>query len=422
VWERLLKNIVEISLGKWGWVGLVVLAAAVAVAPAAVLVPPLNNAGLHMYPLNLDAEVRDGYQHFNNLDFDGALTRFQRVQAAHPQDPMAAGYVLMTEIFRELYHQDLLDTTLYAHEGFLTSKRIGTEDPAARKRIEDQYITAVSLSEGRIRANSNDKDAYFARGFARSMHAAYIGMMDHSFVSGLHEAVQAKNDHVKVLQLDPQYADAKMVIGIQKFAVASLPGFLRVAAGMFGQGGSKTDGLRLLHEAAEQGTITNVESRTTLTIFLRHDARYAEALQEQHKLAVDLPHNYLIRLEEANLTKDMGQGPQAIAVYKRVIADAGKKGYFSDPRLQLAWFGLADTQRGQNMTREAAEGFLHAEEQPKCADWLKRRAELNAGEMLDLLGERTKAVAQYRLAAAGGGDQSQAGAARQFMKTAYTGK
>ena len=379
-------------------------------------------SGLHTYPLNLDATVQDGYRHFNNLDFDGAATRFQQVMNAHPQDPMAANYMLMTLMFRELYHQDLLDTTLYAHEGFLTSKRVGTEDPAVRRRIEDLTNQAVSLSEQRLHSNSNDKDAYFARGFARSMHAAYIGMMDHSFVGGIHQAVQAKNDHAHVLQLDPQYADAKMVVGIEEFSVASLPGFLRMAAGMFGQGGSKAGGLKLLQESAEQGTITNAESRTATTIFLRHDGRYQEALAVQHVLAEEYPHDYLFRLEEGNLTKDKGDGPRAIAVYKGVIADAKRPGYFIDPRLQLAWFGLAETQRGQNDVHGAAESYLEAATQPKCADWLRRRAELNAGEMLDLLHERDKAVAQYRLAAASGGDQSQADAARRYMKSPYTGR
>lgn len=377
---------------------------------------------LHTYPLNLDPAVRDGYQHFNNLDFDGAATRFQQVLNAHPEDPMAQNYMLMTLMFRELYHQDLLDTTLYAHEGFLSSKRVGSEDPAVRRQIEELYSRAVSLSEQRLRNNSKDKDAYFSRGFARSMHAAYIGMMDHSFVGGIHQAVQAKDDHARVLQIDPQYADAKMVVGIEEFCVASLPGFLRVAAGMFGQGGSKANGLKHLRESAEQGTITNAESWTAMTIFLRHDGRYQEALAIQHVLAEQYPHDYLFRLEEGNLAKDMGDSRRAIPVYKSVIADAHKPGYFTDPRLQLAWYGLAETLRGQNDVHGAAEAYLNAASQPKCADWLRRRAHLNAGQMLDLLHEREKALTQYRMAAAPGGDQSQADAARRYLKNAYTGR
>lgn len=42
--------------------------------------------------------------------------------------------------------------------------------------------------------------------------------------------------------------------------------------------------------------------------------------------------------------------------------------------------------------------------------------------MLDLLHDHNAAVAQYQKAAAPGGDQSQADAARKLIKTPYTGK
>ena len=83
----------------------------------------------------------------------------------------------------------------------------------------------------------------------------------------------------------------------------------------------------------------------------------------------------------------------------------------------MAYFGLADTQRGQNQIADAAQNYLHAAAQPTCSDWLRRRAQLNAGEMFDLLHSRDEAIKQYQLASAGGGDQSQADAARRYLKT-----
>jgi hypothetical protein len=224
------------------------------------------------------------------------------------------------------------------------------------------------------------------------------------------------------LKIDPQYADAKMAIGIQQFAVASLPRFVRIVVGIVGVGGNKEKGLEMLRESAAHGVVTRVESRTTLSLFLRHDARYPEALVVQHGLAVEFPHDYLFRLEEANLSKDEGIGPKAIDVYKTVIEDAKKPGYFVDPRLQMAYFGLADTQRGQNLIQDAAENYLLAATQPNCSDWLRKRARINAGMMLDLLHRRDEALKQYALAAGPGEDQTQADAARRYMKTPYTGK
>jgi tetratricopeptide (TPR) repeat protein len=380
------------------------------------------DSNLHTNPLNLDPVVREGFQHFYILDYEGALSRFETTLKAHPQDPMASGYVLMILVFRELYHQDLLDTTYYARNSFLTSKREVLVPQATRDRIESLTNTANSICDQRIKANPRDKDAYFARGYARGMHAVFITLVDHSFVSAARQGYASRNDSEQVLKIDPDYVDAKMAIGIQQFAVASLPRFVRMVVGIAGVGGNREVGLKLLRECADHGTITAVESRTILSLFLRHDARYKEALVVQHGLAAEYPRDYLFRLEEANLTKDSGNGPGAIAIYKAVLADADKPGYFIDSRPQMAWFGLADTQRGQNQIKEAAQNYLEAANQPKCSDWLRRRAQLNAGEMFDLLHDRPAAIHNYQLAAAGGGDQSQAETARKYLKTPYTGK
>src|ERR1700731_2849570 len=81
-----------------------------------LLAPSSQAQSLHSDPLNLDPRVQDALGHFYNLDYDGALARFEAIQREHPQSPMAIGFVLTVAIFRELYHQDLLDTTYYAHD------------------------------------------------------------------------------------------------------------------------------------------------------------------------------------------------------------------------------------------------------------------------------------------------------------------
>jgi len=376
----------------------------------------------HTDPLNLDPVVRQGYEHFYNLDFDGALGYFNKVTQAHPNEPMAWNYVLVTMIFRELYHQDLLDTTYYAHDSFLSNKRTISVPAGARQEIESLTSKVIAMCDARIAANPKDKNAYFARGYAKGMHAVFITLVEHSFASAARQGYQARNDSEAVLKIDPAYADAKMAIGIQEFAVASLPRWVRMIVGIMGVGGNREGGLAMLRDAAAHGVVTSVESRTILSLFLRHDARYAEALQVQRGLAEQIPHNYLFQLEVANLLKDSGLGEQAMAAYEHVLDLAKTPGYFVDPRLQLAWFGLADTQRGYNDIKGAAFGYLQAAEQTNCSDWLRKRAQLNSGEMDDLLHDREQAVRLYQMAAAPGGDQSQADAARKYLKTPFVGK
>jgi tetratricopeptide (TPR) repeat protein len=192
--------------------------------------------------------------------------------------------------------------------------------------------------------------------------------------------------------------------------------------GMMGVGGSKEKGLEMLRNSAAHGVVTSVESRTALSLFLRHDGRYAEALEVQRSLQQQYPRDFLFDLEVANLLKDGGKGVEAMAAYKQVLAEAQKPGYFIEPRLQMAWFGLAETERGYNQLKEAAESYVQAASQPNCSDWVRKRAQMNAGQVFDLLHERGQAVKMYALAAAPGGDQTQAEAARKYMKTPYVGK
>ena len=381
-----------------------------------------SNPAAHTDPINLTPEVREAHEHFYNLDYAGALARFEAIQKANPQSAIAGGYILMTLVFRELYHQDLLDTTYYAHDSFLTSKRNVPVPQATRDRIESLTNSIIALADQQIKANPNNANAFFARGYARGMHAAFITLADHSYVAAARQGLSSRNDSESALRIDPNYADAKMAIGIQQFAVASLPRFVRILVGIAGVGGNKEKGLELLRQSAAQGIVTPIESRTALSLFLRHDARYPEAIVVQKGLAEQFPHDYLFRLEVANLTKDSGNGPGAIAIYREILSDSEKPGYFVEPRLHMAYWGLADTQRGQNQLSDAVQNYLLAAAQPSCSDWLRRRAQLNAGEMFDLLNNRAEAIKQYQSASAGGGDQSQADAARRYLKTPYTGK
>lgn len=397
------------------------------VALAGLLLLPAARAAdydpaAHTDPINLTPQVREAHERFYNMDYDGALSRFEAIQKANPDDPMAIDYVQMTLIFRELYRQDLLDTTYYARNSFLTSKRKVDIPQATRDRIESLTDAAIALCDKQIKENPNAKNAWFARGYARGMHAAFITLADHSFVAAARQGFASRSDSEHVLAIDPDYADAKMAIGIQQFAVASLPKLLRIMIGIAGVSGNKEKGLDLLRESAAHGIVTPVESRTALSLFLRHDGRYPEAIAVERGLAEDYPHDYLFHLEVANLTKDAGDGPGAIALYKQVIVDGHKPGYFFAPRLHMAYFGLADTQRGQNDLTDAADNYLKAAAQPSCSDWLRKRAQLNAGEVFDLLQNRTAAIKQYELASAGGGDQSQSDAAQRYLRTPYVGK
>jgi hypothetical protein len=221
----------------------------VAVVALAVVVSASVVLAQHTDPLNLDPQIKQSMLDFYNLNYDAALKIQEQVAQQHSNDPMVWNYVLTTLVFRELYHQDLLDTTYYARDSFLTTKREIDVPQATRSRIEDLTNKIIGMTDAEIKSNPNDANAYFARGYAKGIHASFITLVDHSFASAALQGHAARNDSESALKIDPQYADAKMAIGIQQFAVASLPRFVRMIVGIGGVGGNKEQGLNEIRDA-----------------------------------------------------------------------------------------------------------------------------------------------------------------------------
>src|SRR3984885_4327471 len=377
-------------------------------------------SGVDTNPLNLDPLVRQAFDRFYILDYDGALSRFEKVQEKNPDNPLAVDYVLDTVIFRELYRLDLLDTTFYAHDGFLNGKHAVAADHAVAEQVNSLFTKAMDLSDQELSEHPEDVDALFARGWARSLHAVYIGLVERSFVSALHIALQARSDNEKVLRLDPRYIDAKLVVGVHQYVAGSLPFGLRILAGVAGISGSKAKGIDDLRDGGARGVITSVEARTALGLFLRREAKYDEAIAVTRALTEEFPRDFLFRLELANLTKDAGHGKAAIAEYQQLLEQAKKPGFFPSAHLELAWYGLADTLQGQKDYAEAAAAYNLATTQPTISIDLKSRGDLNAGKMYYLLNERNMALKQYEVVLRQDGDSAQAEWARKYLKSPFT--
>jgi tetratricopeptide (TPR) repeat protein len=376
---------------------------------------------VHTNPLNRDPLVQEAFQHFYNLDYPGAIERFERVYAEHPGDPQATAMLLDAVLFQELYRLDLLDTTFYANDGFLTGRHATAEDPAKRDRILGLADEAVREADAQLSKNPNDTNALFARAWARSLKCTYIAMVERSFGTAFRLALKAKDDDARVLQLDPDYVDAKLVVGVYEYVVGALPLPFKLLIGFVGITGSKSRGLEMLRDAGSRGVIASVEARTVTALFLRREGRYKEAVQVVEGLKQQYPRDFLFRLEEANLRKDDGEGMIAVDAYRDLVADSAKSGYFAEARLELAYFGLGDALRGQRHYAEAAQAYEQAAWTKNVGPELKIRSLLAAGECRDMNHEREKAVSDYEAAIATGPNTSRADTARKYLHSAFTG-
>jgi len=379
------------------------------------------DGNIHSNSLNLNPQVREAYRSFHLLDFPTAVAGFERIHEEHPGNPYATAMLLNAVVFQELYRQDLLDTTFYANDGFLTGKHATDEDPKKRDQIFALADEAVHEADERLSKNPNEVDALFARGWVRSLRCTYVAMVERGFGNAFRLATKAKEDCARVLQIDPDYVDAKLVVGVYEYVVGALPLPFKFLIGFIGITGSKSKGMEMLWDDARRGPSTSVEARTVIALFLRREGKYKEAIEVVRSLKQEYPRDYLFCLEEANLLKDAGEGMGAVHAYQQVVADGGRPGYFAEARLELAYFGLGEALRGQRHYAEAAHAYEQAAGSKGTGTELKVRTLLAAGECHDLLGERQAAVKDYQAAIVAGPNTSRADTARKRLNSPYHG-
>src|SRR5207244_10312038 len=102
--------------------------------------------------------------------------------------------------------------------------------PKAQQRIKQLVDRALKLEEKRLSANSKNIDALYARGVTRAQFATYTALIEHAWFSALRNAVGARHDHERVLELAPNDVQAKLIVGAHNYVIGSLPWGVKVGA------------------------------------------------------------------------------------------------------------------------------------------------------------------------------------------------
>jgi tetratricopeptide (TPR) repeat protein len=374
--------------------------------------PPAQIAYRPADPLNQGA-----FQRLYELDYDAAVQDFEKVVARHPNDPSALNHLLSAVLVRELYRMGAMNTGEYANDSFVGQAH-RPADPAQKERIKRLVAETERLENAELSHNPNNVDMLYARGVTRGQFALYTALIERAWFSALRNAVGARHDHERVLELNPQYTDAKLVLGTHNYVMGSLPLAVKVAVALVGLSGDKAKGIRYLSEAYQANGETSVDAGVVLLVFFRREHRYAEALEIARALTPRFPRNYLFALEEANLLRASGKNPEAEEQYRRVWQN-GRAGKYGNLHYEIAALAMGDLLRSEKNYQAAAAAYELVSEVAGADPEFLQRANLGAGEMYDQLQKRELAVKKYEAVVATNAGNAEADKARKRMKEAY---
>ena len=363
-------------------------------------------------PLNQAA-----FEHYYNLDHEAAIQDFERIMARHPNDPFAVNHLISAIQIRELYRMGAMNSGEYSNDNFI-GKAHRPADPAQKERIKQLVEQAEKLENAELARDPNNVDMLYARGVTRGQFALYTALIERAWFSALRNAVGARHDHERVLELDPKYTDAKLVVGAHNYVMGNLPLAVKIAVALVGLSGDKEKGLQYLSDAYRANGETSVDAGIVLMVFLRREHRYGEALQIAGAMSPRFPRNYLLPLEEGNLLRESGKNGDAEEQYRRVWQN-GREGKYGSLHYEIAAVALGDLLRGEKKYQAAAAAYELVGEVTGADPELLQKANLGAGEMYDQLQKRDLAVKKYEAVVATNSGNAQADKARKRIKEAY---
>ena len=366
-----------------------------------------------------DALNQAAFEHYYNVDYDAAVQDFERILARHPNDAFALNHLLSAIQVRELYRMGAMNSGEYSNDNFIGQAH-RPADPAQKQRIKQLVQQAEKLEDAELARNPNNVDMLYARGVTRGQFALYTALIERAWFSALRNAVGARRDHERVLELAPQYTDAKLIVGAHNYVMGNLSLAVRMAVALIGLSGDKEKGLQYLSDDYNANVETSVDAGVVLMVFLRREHRYGEALQIARVIGPRFPRNYLLPLEEANLLRASGKNGEAQAEeqYRRVWQN-GREGKYGGLHYEIAALGLGDLLRSEKKYQAAAAAYEMVSEVAGADPELLQKANLGAGEMYDQMQKRDLAVKKYEAVVATNSGNAEAEKARKRIKDAY---
>jgi tetratricopeptide (TPR) repeat protein len=371
-----------------GVVGLAVLMAAVCL--------PANAAG---NPRSAEL-LRAGYQSAYNLDYDEALAAFRRAVEADPGDPAAYRAVAAITWLNLMFSRGALSADEFLSS--LPESNADMKPPPAdmAATFRTNVDKAIQLAEAQVRHYPRDAGAHFNLGAARGLLAAYTVTIEGSLFGAVGLARGAFKAMEQVLVLDPSRKDASFFTGSYRYAVANLGQVRRWLAYMAGFSGDRNLAVRMLEESAAYPSDVQVDARVLLVLVYNKERRYDDALRLLEGLRRDLPGNRLLWLESGAAEMRAGRPARALEFLEAGIArferDTRQKGFGE----AAMWYAKRGTVYASLGDGARAEADLRKAQAAEGRDWVHGRCHLELGKLADLSGNRTAAIAEYRLAAA----------------------
>jgi tetratricopeptide (TPR) repeat protein len=360
--------------------------------------------------------IREGDVAHYNLDYPTARERYQEVIRLAPDHP-AGYYRLANDLWIETLNKSRrLSSSLYSSTSFY-AEAIGPDKVDPKRDREFAELTEQALERARALAkrNPSEPEWLYYQGAVHGLRAAYTITVKRSFRQALGDGDDSVKFQKKVIELDKDFIDAYLNIGIYEYGVGSLANWKKFFAWIVGRKESKDDGIKHIEMVASRGRLARDDARVLLIAIYSREDQAERALEVVTDLVGKYPRNYLLGIERAVMLYRLGRGEDGERAFKDLIA----KSEIAEEATDAVNYQWAEALQLVRNYSGAIERYRAVIEWPKSDPGLVTLTHLHLGQALDALGRRAEARAEYQIVLGRDNVYDSHKLARQFMKKPY---
>lgn len=393
---------------SWLWLASLVAILTPAVSARQSNVPDSQSAVANRE--RFDALRRRGFEANFNLEYEAAQRFFEELARLSPDDPAGPLFLATNLWLRSLSESRRLQSSLYNSDSFYADSEEKV-DGRVLAEFREYVRRAKALAEARLKLDSKNVEALYMLGSIDGVKAAFTASVERKFLGALRDGSSSVDHHREVLKLDPNYIDAELTLGLYDYVVGDLPLPIKMLASLTGVRGSKRRGVERIERVARDSRWSGDNAKIVLMAIRKREERFAEAHALAAELARKYPRNYLFKVEAAdalfahaasqaikNPEKAAAARREAGAVFDALLRDQAVRRVALS--MDLIHFRYGEALWAAGMFDQAAAQFLFAAAAAKAQEQLITTSRLRAAQALDLAGQRSEALAQYRLVAA----------------------
>ncbi|HXE75153.1 MAG TPA: tetratricopeptide repeat protein [Candidatus Xenobia bacterium] len=342
-----------------------------------------------------------GLDHFYNVEHKDAIADFKKAIEGDPNNPFFHNYLANAYLFSELRRLGKLEGNLYDASNSFLKEKSPEPDPQVIAQFKKEIEWVKKHCEERLARNPRDVDALYALGAAYGMQANYHFTIEKKWFDALDAGGKANDLHEKVLKIDPNYHDAKLIPGAYQYVVGSIPRTVKWLAFLFGFRGSREKGIAMLQETMVHGKLAATDAVFLLAVVYNRERQYEYSRRLLQSLSEYFPRNPLVRLEIARTYVKEGQLDKALPLYTQVAKDldAGKFGQGKVPRDRL-WYQIGTLYQQRGQSSEALEAYAQVTDHNDSDGLVKAHAGLRRAEIFVAQNRLDRARAEYERVAA----------------------